>query len=305
MENLKFMSKNNGKEKLSLLAVFAHPDDESIMMGGTLAFYTRRGVEVNVLCATRGEWGTAALSPADRKNLGAIREVELKKACEILGANLSGFLDCPDGKINETNWYETEEKIVRYIRKVRPQVVVTFGPDGLYWHPDHTAISNITTRAFASAGDEDCFTNHIRESLEPFQPAKLYYAAYPDFLMRQMAASIIKENGAAHFWGFSMESFGVPSSQITTMLNVKDTLAEKMRAIRSHKTQLAPDNVFSLIDDEAASLFLSREYFRLARPALASKDIEKDLFTGINSANNRAAECYKSFADLPAQTIEI
>ncbi len=293
------MSSQNGKNNLSLLAIFAHPDDEAIMTGGTLAFYARRGVEVNALCATRGEWGTGGgLSPAVRKNLAAVREGELREACKILGANLLGFLDCPDGRVNETNWHETEEKIVGYIRKIRPQVVVTFGPDGLYWHPDHTATSNITTRAFASAGNADCFTNQIREGLEPFQPAKLYYAVYPDFLMRQIAASVIKENGSAHLWGFSVDSFGVPSHQITTMLNVKDTLSEKMRAIRSHKTQFAPDNIFSLIDDEAAQLFLSREYFRLAQPAADSKELESDLFAGINGANNGSQMYFKTFPDL-------
>ncbi len=279
------MNIQNGKNKLSLLAVFAHPDDESIMMGGALAFYVRRGIEVNVLCATRGEWGTSDdLSADERQNLGTIREEELRKACQILGANLLGFLDCPDGKVNETDWMETEEKIVRHIRQTRPQVVVTFGPDGLYWHPDHIATSSITTRAFASAGDANCFRNQIGEGLKAFQPAKLYYAAYPDFLMRQMAANVVKENDSNHLWGFSADSFGVSSHQITTMLNVKETLPEKMRAIRSHKTQLAPNNIFSLIDDEAANLFLSREYFKLTQPEPDFKDLERDLFAGIESA---------------------
>lgn len=298
------MNNQNGKDKLSLLAVFPHPDDESIMMGGTLAFYARRGVEVNVLCVTRGEWGAISdPSFATRENLAKIREEELQKACKILGANLLGFLDCPDGGVNETIWRETEEKIVRYIRETRPQVVVTFGPDGFYWHPDHIATSNITTHAFSSAGNSNCFINQIDEGLETFQPSKLYYAAYPDFLMRQMAANVVKENGSAHLWGFSADSFGVPSHQITTMLNVKETLSEKMQAIRAHKTQLVLDNIFSLIDDEAAALFLSREYFRLAQPATASNDLEKDLFAGIKSVNNRCQLAFEAIVGLTVETV--
>ena len=289
------MKENNSNNKLSLLAVFAHPDDESIMMGGTLAFYARRGVEVHVLCATRGEWGSISDSSlASRENLGAVREIELQNACEILGANLLGFLDCPDGNVNETNWRETEEKIVKAIRRTRPQVVVTFGPDGFYWHPDHIAIGSITTQAFASAGKNDCFRSQFEEGIMPFQPEKLYYAVYPDFLMRQLATSVSEKNEAAHLWGFSAESFGVPAREITTMLNIEETLSEKMQAIRSHQTQFAPDNVFSLLDDEAAKLFLSREYFRLAHPANFSKDLEVDLFAEIENANGKALNGCKS-----------
>ena len=109
-----------------LLAIFAHPDDEAIMMGGTMAHYARRGVSVNLLCATRGEWGTISDDRlATRENLAQVREKELRDACEILGANLLGFLDCPDGDINNTDWQAIEEKIVRAIRTLRPQVVVT------------------------------------------------------------------------------------------------------------------------------------------------------------------------------------
>ncbi len=101
-----------------LLAIFAHPDDEAIMMGGTLALYAKLGVSVNLLCATRGEWGTISDDAlASRENLAEVRENELQNACDIMGANLVGFLDCPDSNINNTDWQEIEEKIVRIIRK--------------------------------------------------------------------------------------------------------------------------------------------------------------------------------------------
>jgi len=275
------MNQQTGKK---LLAVFAHPDDESIMMGGTLAYYSKRDVDVHLLCATRGEWGSISdESLIENETLGAVREKELRRACEILGITLAGFLDCPDAGVNETDWQETEEKIVRRIRELRPQIVVTFGPDGLYWHPDHIAIGDITTRAFKSAANAESFKRHFEEGLEPFQPAKLYYAAFPDFLMRQLAAEVTVDNPSANLWGFSAETFGVPSHQITTMLNVEETLGEKMRAIRAHRTQFAPDNIFSLIDDEMAKRFLSREYFRLIEPNEVSKNLEIDLFASIKA----------------------
>jgi N-acetylglucosamine malate deacetylase 2 len=122
--------------KKKLLAIFAHPDDESLMMGGTLAMYANRGVEVYLLCATRGEWGNISDDNlATQENLGEVRERELRAACEVLGITLQGFLDCPDSNINNTDWTIIEEKIVRTIRTIQPQVIVSFGLDGLYVIP--------------------------------------------------------------------------------------------------------------------------------------------------------------------------
>lgn len=269
-----------------LLAIFAHPDDEAIMMGGTMAHYARRGVSVNLLCATRGEWGTISDDRlATRENLGEVREKELHNACEILGANLLGFLDCPDANINNTDWQEIEEKIVRAIRALRPQVVVTFGHDGLYGHPDHIAVSMLTSDAFKSAADKNCFRHQIKEGLEPFQASKLYYAQYPDFLMNQLFSSVLANHDAAHLWGFQPETFGVSAYDITTLLNVEETLPLKMKAIKAHQTQFAPDNIFSLVGDETARKFLSREYFRLVSPAF-SGNLEDDLFADTNVSSN-------------------
>ncbi|HXG83409.1 MAG TPA: PIG-L family deacetylase [Pyrinomonadaceae bacterium] len=270
-----------------LLAIFAHPDDESIMMGGTLAYYARRGADVHLLCATRGEWGTICdESLAARENLGAVREKELQNACEILGVSLEGFLDCPDGDINNTDWSGIEEKIVRFIRSIRPQVVVTFGLDGFYGHPDHIAVSMLTSDAFTSAADENRFAHQFEEGLKPFQASKLYFAQYPDFLMRELFASVLANHDAAHLWGFNPETFGVPASEITTLVNVVETLPLKLKAIKAHETQFAPDNIFSLVNEETAGRFLSREYFRLVNRAIVPADLENDLFAGIIISNN-------------------
>jgi len=269
-----------------LLAIFAHPDDEAIMMGGTLAHYAKLGVSVNLLCATRGEWGTISDDRlATRENLAQVREKELRDACEILGANLLGFLDCPDGNINNTDWQEIEEKIVRAIRIVRPQVIVTFGLDGLYGHPDHIAVSMLTSDAFKSAADANRFAHQLEEGLGSFQASKLYFAQYPDFLMRQLFSNVLANHDAAHLWGFQPENFGVSAYDITTILNVAETLPLKMKAIKAHQTQFAPDNIFSLADEETAQKFLCREYFRLVSP-MFSGDLENDLFADTNVSNN-------------------
>ncbi len=281
------MKKQMFKKKFSLLAVFAHPDDESITMGGTLAHYARRGVEVHLLSATRGEWGTISDSSlAARENLAAVREAELRRACRILGVNFQGFLDCPDGKVNHTVWHQVENKIVRHIRKLRPQIVVTFGPDGLYWNSDHIAIGDITTDAFVSAADPNCFPEHLEEGLNIFQAAKLYYAQYPDFLMRELAESLGTESDAPQFWGFEPDNFGVPIENITTILDVRQTLSEKIQAIQSHQTQLCRQNIFSLVNEENAARLLSKEYFRRVFPINPLDKIENDLFETV-SADNR------------------
>jgi LmbE family N-acetylglucosaminyl deacetylase len=271
------MAKNNKK----LLAIFAHPDDEAIMTGGTLALYARRGVSVNLLCATRGEWGDIADEvPITRGELPQVRERELKTACKIMGANLLGFLDCPDGGVNNTDWCEVEEKIVRAIRAVRPQIIVTFGLDGLYGHPDHIAVSMLVAASFKSAAQTDCFVHQFAENLQSFQADKLYFATYPNFLFPQILDIVSKKNKNAHLWGLEAKSFGVPAEEITTVLDVSETIELKMRAIRAHKTQFAPDNLFSLIDHATARKFLSCEYFRLVNLP-RGETTEIDLFAGI------------------------
>ena len=127
----------------TLLASFAHPDDESMGMGGTLAKYSAQGVETYCLCATRGERGW--FGPEEQNPglevLGRIRTDELESAVRELGMSGLELLDYTDGEVDEAEPGEIIGKIVSHIRSIRPQVVVTFPPDGNYGHPDHIAIS--------------------------------------------------------------------------------------------------------------------------------------------------------------------
>ena len=271
--------------KLSMLAVFAHPDDESLMMGGTLARYAREGAEVSLICATRGEWG-AISDPAlaTQETLALVREGELRDACRVLGVTRLEFLDCPDSGVNHTYWPEIEEKIVRHIREFRPHVIVTFGPDGLYGHPDHIAVSMLTTAAFKSAGETCCFTDQLEQGLQPHQAEKLYYAQFPQTLVPEMLEALSVDHEAPAPWGFDADSFGVPEELISTRVDVADDVMTKLRALRCHRTQLAADNIFTFIDDETARRFLSQEYYRLVGAETIGGIIEDDLFDNVMSS---------------------
>src|SRR4030095_16774429 len=141
----------------TLMAVLAHPDDESLGIGGTLAKYASEGADVFLLPATRGDNGRyRGYRPGDPQHPGSsalanIRETELRAAASALGGREVSLLDYHDGHLDRANPREVITTIVRHLRRVRPDVVITFGPDGAYGHPDHIAISQFTTAAIIAA----------------------------------------------------------------------------------------------------------------------------------------------------------
>lgn len=140
-------------DRLSLMCVLAHPDDESLGTGGILARYAAEGIETYLVTATRGERGWQG-NPADDlglHELGRIREGELRCAAENLGVREVSFLDYVDGDLDQADPAEATGRIVAQLRRVRPHVVITFGPDGAYGHPDHIAICQFTTAPPSSA----------------------------------------------------------------------------------------------------------------------------------------------------------
>ena len=176
----------------TLLAIFAHPDDESFGMGGTLALYARRGVAVHLICATRGEAGEVKPEFLEGFESIAERRVnELRCAAGILGLSGVHFLDYRDSGMpgSTDNQHpqalinapleEVAAKVAHFMRDLQPQVVVTFDPIGGYKHPDHIAIHHATVKAFEMAGDPA-----FVDSLPPFHPQKLYYNVFPKGFMR-------------------------------------------------------------------------------------------------------------------------
>lgn len=170
-----------------ILAVLAHPDDETFGMGGTLALYARQGVQVHLACATRGEVGV--MDPQYQQGFdtpGARREYELRCAAGHLGLAGVHFLDYRDSgmpgspdnlhpqALAAASLEDVARKIARLIRELRPQVVITFDPIGGYKHPDHIAIHNATIAAIDLAGIQD-----DDDERAPHRPTKLYFQVIP------------------------------------------------------------------------------------------------------------------------------
>jgi LmbE family N-acetylglucosaminyl deacetylase len=163
-----------------LLCVFAHPDDEVFCAGGTIARYAAEGYEVMVVSATRGDAGQirdAAI--ATRRTLGKVRESELMESCRRLGAQHAVCLDYGDGTLKSIDMHVLVEHVARIIREFRPDVVITFGPDGAYGHPDHIAIGEATTLACVLAPDPREFPHQISYGLQPHAPLRLYHSYFP------------------------------------------------------------------------------------------------------------------------------
>ena len=159
-------------KRLRLMAVLAHPDDESLGVGGTLAKYASEGVEVFLVTATRGDSGRYRGFPSDDPQhpgplaLANIRETELRAAGSALGLSEVSLLGFRDQYLDRANPHEAITAIVQHIRRVHPQVVVTFGPEGAYGHPDHVAISQFTTAAVMAALTR-CFDVKVSKVVSP------------------------------------------------------------------------------------------------------------------------------------------
>lgn len=258
----------NVVEGRTLLAVFAHPDDESRIVGGTLAKYASEGVRVAVWLATRGEASTLLGDPpiCTPEELPTIRAKEMVAAAAALGLAEVQVCDYPDGGLEGVDAEEIVGEIVRAIRALRPQVMITFGPEGRTLHPDHIAIHHHATRAFTLGGDRTAYPEHRATGLMPWQPLKLYYAT--------VAASVAR----ATRWRFP----STPDAAITATIDASESLAAKRRAVvKAHRTQYA-DPPFANLGEAARWRALRREDFVLALSGLPKRPArEEDLFAGL------------------------
>lgn len=226
----------------SLLAVFAHPDDETFRVGGTLALLAQRGVRVQVFTATRGQAGSRGNPPlCAPEELPAVRENELRCACAALGLMAPILLDYQDGQLAEADSEILVAEILAVVRKLRPQIMVTFGVDGLSGHPDHIAIGLAAAEAYRRSEDVSA----------------LYTLAMPRSLAETLGMKQIN---------------AVPDEAITLTVDVSSVLDAKMSAIRCHRTQLGESPILEAPEEEQC-LFLGVEHFCLAasRPATDGK----------------------------------
>lgn len=166
----------------TLALVFAHPDDETFATGGMVAHYAQAGVAVHLLCATDGDAGkTSGVAVGSREELARLRRAELHDAAALLGIRSVHALGLPDGALAQADTDALVGEIVRFLRRHRPQVVVTFGPEGApTGHRDHRAICRAATAAFFLAGLSTAFPEQLaEEGAAPHAPQRLYYVAWP------------------------------------------------------------------------------------------------------------------------------
>lgn len=265
---------------LRLLAVLAHPDDESLAIGGTLAKYASEGVETHLLCATRGERGW--FGPLDDYPgpfaLGQIREQELLAAADILGLRSVRFLDEHDGDLDQADPARVIARIVGHLRDIRPDVVITFGPDGIYGHPDHIAISQLTTTAVMAAND----MGYLTGDMLPHQVQKLYYVV---FRARQLA--VYQEafgELVMRIDDVDRSSVAWPDWAITTQLDTSDYWRQAWQAVQCHTTQVPGlDALARLPEQYHRAVWGAQTFYRALSLVNGGRAIEDDLFAGLAS----------------------
>ena len=221
-----------------LLGVFAHPDDETFCAGGTLAKYVEAGWEVMVISATRGQAGQIRdPQAATRRTLGQVREREFYAACEQLGVRHARVLDYMDGTLQDVDAHELTGAVVQIIRAFRPDVVITFGPDGAYGHPDHIAIGAATTRAFELAGSRRHYPEQLAAGHRPHQPAQLYHSYFPpsrlllrDQLAHWLVTSPSRFRGTTEF----VRALPLFAEEATTLRHASDHVDVEWFASGSH-----------------------------------------------------------------------
>ncbi|MDT7546192.1 MAG: N-acetyl-D-myo-inositol-2-amino-2-deoxy-alpha-D-glucopyranoside deacetylase [Actinomycetota bacterium] len=289
-----------------LLLVHAHPDDEVIGTGATMAKYAAENALVTLVTCTLGEEGEILVPElehlaADKEDgLGQHRIGELAAAMEGLGVRDhrflggpgrwrdSGMMGTPANERPDCFWQadldEATRELVAVMRETRPQAVVTYDENGGYGHPDHIQAHRVTVAAFEKAGDP----SYAPDLGEPWQPAKLYYTAFPKSVLQ---AGIDAMNAAGHTDFFGVGSadelpFGVPDEQVSTEVDASDYLEGKKAAMRAHKTQIAVDGPFFALSNNVGQKAFGTEYFVLVRgergPGHGPYGREDDLFAGVD-----------------------
>ena len=264
------------EQRRSILGVFAHPDDESFGTGGLLARYVAEGAQVSLVCATNGDVGEISdPSLATPETLGDVRVGEMKEAASVLGITElimfgyrdSGMQGTPDNDdpraFAQAPDDEVVSRLVGIIRRLRPQVVVTFGPNGGYGHPDHISIHLHTVAAFHAAGDPARYPDEGA----PWQSARLFYVAISSSAFKEMRKNMEAAGmDTSEFENFEDAVIGWPDEQINVVMDVTNTIDIKWRALQSHRTQLGGDNFFSRMPEALRRQMLSRETFVQAWP---------------------------------------
>jgi LmbE family N-acetylglucosaminyl deacetylase len=266
-------------DALKLMAILAHPDDESLGNGGILAKYAAEGIKTSLVTATRGErgWFGEEREYPGLEKLGKIRENELLDAAEVLDIRSVDFLDYLDGDLDQAHPASVIGKIVGHLRHIRPDVVVTFGPYGGYGHPDHIAISQFTTAALVEAANPDASSY---PHMAPHRVSKFYYMAETEeqFAVYQ---SVFGELGM-NIDGAKRGMVTWPGWSVTTRIDTWDYWSTVARAIACHRSQVQAYQALEQISEEQRKLLWGAQcYYRVFSLVNGGRQVEEDLFEGL------------------------
>ncbi|MGH8969078.1 MAG: mycothiol conjugate amidase Mca [Actinomycetes bacterium] len=297
-------------EQLRLMAVHAHPDDESSKGAATMALYVSEGVDVHVVTCTGGERGSV-LNPKlahDENvlaNLTDVRRREMDAAREILGVRQDwlGWVDSglpegdplpplPDGCFGLMDVGVAAAPLVRLVRSFRPHVMTTYDENGGYPHPDHIMCHKVAVHAFEAAGDPDRYP----DTGEPWQPLKLYYNQTFSKPRTIALHEAMLAEGLESPYGEWLERWDDREERtINTHVRCADYFSVRDRALLAHATQVDPDGPWFACPQELQQKAWPTEDFELARSVLPGMDahtVEDDLFAGIREAVGHARETW-------------
>ena len=255
---------------MRLMCVLAHPDDESLGTGGTLAKYAAEGVETYLVTATRGEHGRFG-DARDRPTadvIGATREAELRAAALELGVREVVVLGYPDGGLDAVRPAIAQDAIAEQLCRVKPHVVITFGPEGAYGHPDHIAISQLTAAAI------------VRAAARAHAVSKLYHFCWSAPTWAAYQTAIKKLTSTVD--GVERQVIPAPDWQITTRIDTSAVWPAVWRAVQCHRTQMSVyANLAALPPEHHRALWGVQEFYRAFSLVNGGRTRESDLFEGL------------------------
>jgi LmbE family N-acetylglucosaminyl deacetylase len=278
-------------EPLKLLAVLAHPDDESMGVGGVIAKYAAEGVEVSLVVATRGQRGRFHGHPqGDPRHpgpgaLARLREQELEAAAGVLGIRDVTLLEYEDQLLDKADPSEAIARIAHHVRRLRPHVVVTFGPDGTYGHPDHIAISQLTAGALVAAAAD---AGHGDSPQARHEVSKFYYLVWPQDMLDAFDRAYRRL--VSHVDGVDRRVVAWPEWQITTIVDTREQWPTVWRAVSCHQTQVnAYERLTNLPDEEHLALWGRQCFYRVFSRVNGGRAVEHDLFEGLRDRRESVA----------------
>lgn len=280
-------------DQLSLMAVYAHPDDEQ-GISGSFAKYARLGTNTTLICATRGEVGEIAPGvDATPETLGQVREGEMRCAAAKIGLRHLYMLDYRDSgmvgtpqnedkkNLHQADLMDVTARVTKIVREQKPQVMVTFDPWGGYGHPDHIQIHKATLMAFWMAADPRYFPEQLTNGNGVWAPSKLYYNVWSSSRFKGYLEYLQAEGKELPEWVQNFGKRALPEEVISTRIDVAEFAKLKLESLQCHASQLGPNTLFRQIPENVWFDMVKNETFMLAESRTGRASGETDFFEGI------------------------